>query len=338
MTYSKYTRHIILTLTGIMFLISGFAKLFPISSFEFQLVLKGFASWLTAPWLSRFLIGTELFLGFSLLTQQKYYVWFTRAAIMLLTIFSIYLVLDIIYNGGDKNCGCFGEVIRMSSPAALLKNILSIIILVPLVTRRNSSGRVCMVLPAVGSAFITLLLILVIVPVKKYNSPVKSISPQAIAIEIPNTKVKTVTDRFIHPDTLHNRTRQEPQPAHSVFSRFTSFSTGNINLDEGKKVVALLSLDCEHCLKAAQILHESQKADKAFPIFALFLGEQSQVADFMKQSGLSCPYMILDAQDFFPLLTKSPPRVCVLWNGNVIRNIESEEFEPIQLPKKWPIN
>ena len=48
---------------GILFLFSGIAKLFPIETFEFSLVSQGIAGWSIVPYLSRFIIAAEIFLG-----------------------------------------------------------------------------------------------------------------------------------------------------------------------------------------------------------------------------------------------------------------------------------
>ncbi len=56
-------------LTGALFVFSGISKLLPIESFEFTLVNQGITSWTIAPYLSRFLIGIEIFLGISFLLR-----------------------------------------------------------------------------------------------------------------------------------------------------------------------------------------------------------------------------------------------------------------------------
>ena len=88
---------------GCIFIFSGIVKLFPIEPFEFIIVKQGIAGWETVPYLSRLIIGFEIFLGFSLLQKSYIKKIFIPAAVILLAIFTLHL----FYRIHEKNSGGF---------------------------------------------------------------------------------------------------------------------------------------------------------------------------------------------------------------------------------------
>jgi len=107
----------------------------------------------------------------------------------------------------------------------------------------------------------------------------------------------------------------------SIFTKYTKFNTGTVDLNSGKKIVCLFSLDCEHCQEASRILHGLQKKHADFPgVYILASGDESDVENFFKEGGGKFPYFITPSEEFFPLLGKAdfPPRLVVLDNGNFL--------------------
>ena len=117
-------------LVSALFILSAAAKLYPspligISSFESKyLGIVGIEGDMSKV-ISRLLIGFEFTLGILILLPFYLKKLVIPAAIVLLSIFSIHLFVQVL--GGDaSNCGCFGELIPMTPLQALVKNILSI--------------------------------------------------------------------------------------------------------------------------------------------------------------------------------------------------------------------
>ena len=52
---------------GLVFIYSGYTKLYPIEPFEFTFVDLGIAGWKSAPFIARFMIGLEFLIGFLLI-------------------------------------------------------------------------------------------------------------------------------------------------------------------------------------------------------------------------------------------------------------------------------
>ena len=120
-------------LISALFLLSAFAKLYPTPMYgitkvfeEGQLIPMGFSEEL-APYISRFIIGSEFFLAIAILFNNYLKKIIVPLAFIMITVFSIHLSTQIF--GNSENCGCFGDLIPMTPLQALIKNILTLIIL-----------------------------------------------------------------------------------------------------------------------------------------------------------------------------------------------------------------
>ncbi len=109
--------------TGTLFLYSAYTKLYPVQSFEYTLADQAHLSHKAASIAARFFVGLEAGLGSLIMLhffgRRK---WVLKAAFLLVTIFSIYLIWLWITAGNNVNCGCFGDAIWMSPAASLAKN------------------------------------------------------------------------------------------------------------------------------------------------------------------------------------------------------------------------
>ncbi|MEE2699991.1 MAG: MauE/DoxX family redox-associated membrane protein [Bacteroidota bacterium] len=117
-----------------LFLLSAFSKLYPTPLYgitkvfeQGQLIPMGFSANF-APYFSRFIIGVEFFLAFAILQRNFLKKIVLPSTILLLTLFSLHLIYQVIL-GESENCGCFGELIPMTPLQALIKNIITIVVL-----------------------------------------------------------------------------------------------------------------------------------------------------------------------------------------------------------------
>ncbi len=348
-----------------LFILSAVAKMFPISAFEMDLVQKGITGWELAPFLSRALIGFELFLGLAFLQPHYLRKGVVPAAIALLAAFCIYLVYSIAVTGNSGNCGCFGQLIPMSPLEALIKNIITIGLLVWLYVLLPKVNQGRFAIPFIGALAIFGLMF-IITPYQAYNTLpsadegdpnrpgldtsftiVTTKTPAADTFEmVTPTKEDGVTTKpeiehskkgddghkTTSPINIPNTPKPDPiaKAKPSVFAKFTDFSTGRVNLDEGDKIVALLNLDCDHCIAAAKKMAESPVRSVFPPVYALFMGEKTEVPGFNKSTGTNFPYIIIDPYTFFPMLedAPSPPRIVYLRNGKIIGDWKGDEFDP----------
>ncbi len=110
------------------FIFSAISKLISIGVFEITLIDQGImANREAAAYFARFLIGIELSIGLLYLQPFNIKKIITPISFLLLLIFSGQLIYLMII-GDSSNCGCFGNIIKMSPVESLIKNILLIII------------------------------------------------------------------------------------------------------------------------------------------------------------------------------------------------------------------
>ena len=120
-------------LISALFFLSAFAKLYPTPLYgitkvfeQGQLIPMGFSAEASA-FLSRFIIGAEFFLAFTILFNNFLKKVILPISFLMISVFSIHLSTQIF--GPAENCGCFGELIPMTPVEALIKNIITLLIL-----------------------------------------------------------------------------------------------------------------------------------------------------------------------------------------------------------------
>lgn len=327
------------SLTGLLFLFSGVAKLLPLSAFEFQLVRDGLASWALVPFLSRGLIIGELSLGLCLTLQLNLRRLIIPAAGALLLFFSIYLFISLLTTGIQANCGCFGQVLPMSTLSALLKNI---VLLAVLAFSWRKVADIPVSIPALAIPLVICFFsVLLFFPARAYHQPETSaVIPEIIRKDTVIQIQLRPGQAYMEPskpklaaearDTNHIPTPREEKFT-SVYHRFETYNDGLHSPDEGNVLLALLSLDCDHCLHTATEIARLQQQQHFPRVLILFLGEQTEVPAFLSNSGIKGAYQCLGPADFFPLLQKNPPRVVLLRNGAVQQDWDGDSFSPEKL-------
>ena len=164
---------------GSLFILSAISKLFPIEAFDLAIVNQGITNWSLAPYLSRFIISVELFLGISFFVTPFVKKIAVPFSFLLLTVFCIHLIYLIATGSGSKNCGCFGELIPMSSLEALIKN-LALIFLLFLLHKYFQFEKKLNYSFAFAVFSIVFAGMFLIFQVKPYNIPPKDESPAQI--------------------------------------------------------------------------------------------------------------------------------------------------------------
>jgi hypothetical protein len=164
--------YLLQVILGVTFVFSAISKLIAPGLFELTIIEQGIiASREIASYLSRVLIIFELFLGLALL--QPYYLKKLVLPLSLLTLigFTVFLAFSV-FAGDSNNCGCFGEVLKMSPLQAIIKNIVLIAVgfFIYNSTKQNSTKLYIpslLLLFSIGIVFIT-------APIKSYEDLVFS--------------------------------------------------------------------------------------------------------------------------------------------------------------------
>lgn len=329
---------------SIVFLISSIFKLFPIEAFEANIVNQGITSWDYVPFLSRFIIGLEFSIGLLLLQKKYLKMVIIPLAIALLFAFSIHLTLIVMNFPDISNCGCFGEILPMSPLSALIKNIIFIFILIYIFLNvENIAGKVNIPLALSVFPIIAIFILYPIKPYAKYNeSNISAIDSSVIKKDLDTlnknldlTEKKQIATKDSVPESKTKKSAlDEFKKQKSIFSEFTDFNTGKIDLNDGIKIVALFSLECEDCRETCKKISTLAKKGLNVPLYILFLGEETQVKDFFDYAGKTYPYIVIEPQKFFPLIKGYPPRVCFMINGNIILDWGEKDFDLNKLEQK----
>ncbi len=146
---------------GAVFIFSAISKLLGVGLFEIAIVDQGLmATREQAAYPARLVIAFELFLGVSLFFPYYLKRFILPLAIVTLGAFTLLQVYQMTLGEQAQDCGCFGELVKMSSTESLLKNLLLLGISLWLfrTTREEKRAFVLPSLLAIGSAITVLLL------------------------------------------------------------------------------------------------------------------------------------------------------------------------------------
>lgn len=300
---------VIRVLVAAVFVLSAVAKLYPapalgIMTFERDYLGEVGLHGSLAKVMSRLLIGLEFSIAIFLLLPFYLKKIVFPVTIGILTIFSIHLAMQV-FGGDASNCGCFGELIPMTPLQALIKNILTIGLLVfPLLRlkdgfpERNNFSPLLII----GLAISLLMFILI---------------PQGSG-GVTNEGGETV----------------------SAETEFTKYFD---DINEGNKLLCFFSPTCEHCMETGKKLTElKQKYPGLMPeIRILFMdesdnGSAEEVKAYFEFIGAEYPYKVLTVDEYLPIffMDYNFPGVRYLYNGQeriFFEGIEGNEFNADKL-------
>jgi hypothetical protein len=284
--------HILRIIVGLIFVLSGLAKLYPIEPFEIIFVDLGVSNFLWAPFLARFIIGFELFLGLSILfnTWLKDIVY--KLALISLGVFTAYLIFLLVTVGNDVDCGCFGSFLKLSPIASILKNAVLIVLLL-FVKRRYHNSGVLFYLPI-------LFFILSISSTFLLNR-VGLHSLQGIEV---NEKV----DYSKLPNIYQNNEK--------------------VNFSHGKKMIAFFSNSCSHCINASRKFASIGKQTTINNLYYVVGAKtDSSLNDFLAISENTFPVIWMKTDAFFKYSGGRLPAIVYLEDGVIKKKWFGDLFD-----------
>jgi len=326
-----------------LFLVSAYGKIYPdpsaygtISMFEVkQLYPLGFnIEW--AKIFSRSLIGIEFGLGLLLLFPFDLKKMVIPAVVLMLGVFVVHLTIQIGVSGNKGNCGCFGALLPMTPLQAIMKNVLSIGLLLILWKRYDSK------LPEKSNLwFLTTILSLcmlfmfILIPTYKQVSahptaPTGASETGTTIGKIPQPKNGGNTTTIVtaiknQKDTIKSVSPKDLGPKQKLSGYAKYFA----NIDQGKKLICFFAPSCDHCRATAKQLTSMKNSTPDFPeLQILFMDEAAEeIPDFFKFAGASYNYKVLDIIEFWGVLggNRDVPGVAYLWNGNTVKFYHSPE-------------
>ncbi|GAB4206782.1 MAG: protein tlpB [Bacteroidia bacterium] len=288
MNIKKITGIISIVLIAATFILSAYLKLEPLEPFKFVLAKQlHIKSWWLVEVLSRLIIGTELFLGISLLSFIlskkiiRYTAWF-------LVILSVYLIYVWIFIGEAEDCGCFGEYLHLSIKESILKNIL--------------------------------LLALLYFAYKW--SPV-NIQFKYASFTVISTLILSLAFPWIFnaPDKMYENPYDNEKGKYLNVQILNKFNNGYPadSLKTGKKIVCFFSTSCKFCAYSAKKITLFQKNYHInLPVYYVFWGDDESLKRFWEKSeSFRFPYQLAQPDPFFALSGNQLPAIYFLENGIV---------------------
>jgi uncharacterized membrane protein YphA (DoxX/SURF4 family)/thiol-disulfide isomerase/thioredoxin len=327
----RYLPWSIRILIASLFIVSAYGKIYPdpsaygtISMFEIkQLYPLGFSiEW--AKIFSRSLIGIEFGLGALLLFPFDLNKRVIPALIAMLSIFVVHLIIQIITSGNSGNCGCFGALLPMTPLEAIMKNILSIGLLILLSKRYGKS------LPEKSNFWflttilsLSMLLMFVTIPTYKAAVQTQSSSNDKQPQPSKSTTQTMLIDSTSISDQKKDSTKvvapkpEGPKMKKSGYEKYFS------NINEGKKILCFFAPSCDHCRATAKQLTAMKNSIPGFPeMQILFMDEAAEeIPSFFEFAGATYNYKVMDIIEFWGALgnDREVPGVVYLWNGNVVK-------------------
>lgn len=267
---------ILSTSIAISFIFSAWAKIPELESFGWTIVETTFLNWTLSEWLARLLVGFELLLGIFYLFQFRIKSITFPWAVTTILLFSIYLMMVIWQRGNEGNCGCFGEVIRMTPLESLFKNgiLLSLLFIQYKLTKPWGFHKDQWIALALGIGA-------VLIPFLMYP-------PESIYLYKADANLKEPI-----PLSLLYETQKNTPPA--------------VELRQGKHILLFLSLSCHFCRKAARRLEIMKNEYPEIPFYAILNGDSSQLNSFLDETRLQqIPYSLFNGpKDFIAMNGKS---------------------------------
>jgi uncharacterized membrane protein YphA (DoxX/SURF4 family) len=285
---------------GLIFLYSGYSKLFPIESFEFTFVDIGVANWYVAPVLARLMIGFEFFIGLLLIANYRLRSFTLPVTALLLLIFIIYLGIQLSTTGNTGNCGCFGEGIRMTPWQGIIKNLVMIAV----------------------AALIYLL------------SPGWTTRYHALAVSLALVSLTTLPFLLNPVDYTYTSNNLDekvnyPLELNLLFEPEDSSKVEipSVELRKGKHIVAFLSLSCSHCRIAAKKFRLIRKNNPDIPVYFVLNGDKADYPAFIEDTGAdNIPYSYCLGKSFVQLSSAHLPRIYFLDNSIVVKKVDYFEL------------
>jgi hypothetical protein len=292
---------------GLLFIYSGYTKLYPIEPFEYTFVDLGIGNWALAPYIARFMIGLEFFLGLMLISNLYLKKITIKLTVATLLMFTAYLGFMILNEGNNSNCGCFGNAIAMTPFQAIVKNVimLGICFFIYKFHDGYTLGKMGSIL-----SFLFLATALAMPHILNY-----------VDLDYSQAYLKKPENNFtLELDTLYNNAYETTPPK---------------TLSKGKHVLAFMSLSCPHCRIAAKKIRLIHEKNPEISFYFILNGEKEKMKWFYLDTKTeNIPYTMLRARPFIYLAGTNLPTIYLVNNSTVEHWVNYMELDQAEV-EKW---
>lgn len=292
----KIINHILRILVGVVFILSGLAKLYPIEPFELIFVELGVADWVMAPFIARFIIAFEITLGLCIVFDLWLKNWIYKITLASLGVFTAYLIYTLIVKGNDTDCGCFGQFLSLTPLESIIKNVVLILMLLFIKRRHHNLGIVnWLIIPFLAIGFSSTFLL--------NRVGLQDMKAKEINMEVNYSGLPAL------------------------------YKTGKkIDFTKGKKFVAFLSHACSHCESVAHKLAYLQTQYDVSNFYVVLSSKhEKNIQVFLDKTKIDFPLIWMDNDDFFKYSGPRLPNIVYLEEGILKKRWIGEFFKVDEL-------
>lgn len=279
-------------LIGALFITTAVFKLLAIEEFELYIYSFGIFNFLLSTIVARLVIMAEMLFGICLMAKLMYkYVW--RLTMLMLVGFTLLLIYVAIFRN-DTNCHCFGEIVPLAPVKSIIKNVVTMLLMV--LIRKEKDYRFRGKVVVIVFAF----LVSIIVPFVVF--PMDAVINKLFA---PDGDIINV----------------------EAFTMFQEDSTmTDFDIHDGNYVIAVYSSGCKYCKMSAKItsmMMEQNGIDSTrFQIF--IYGDTAQIQEFLEETNTQkyTWHHIIDPYMALALGNGSFPVYYVTADGKVIKGLD----------------
>lgn len=290
--FLKITFFFICSLMGLVFLFSGYTKLYPIEPFEYTFVDLGIGGWRLAPFIARFMIGLEFLIGFLLIFGLYIRGFSIKLAIGSLIFFSAYLIIIMISSGNNGNCGCFGNAIVMTPLQALIKNAIMLV--------------VCFIILKYYEGF-------------NFRKVGKWLFGGLFLISFGLPHILNYVD-FSYSETYLTKKEDHYKLELDSVYKYAKIHKAPTTLSKGKHIISFMSLTCPHCRIAAKKMRLMKEKNPNISMYLILNGDYDKLQPFFEDTkARNIDYCVLNGKSFIYLGGLELPSIYLV-NNSVVEN------------------
>jgi hypothetical protein len=233
-------------------------------------------------------------------------VWLLRVALpavlAMLVVFTVYLVYQLITEGNDANCGCFGTYLEMNPAESIVKNVMMAGVAGWLLKTRVQWDLGPMP-PYVNDKYMGPAIVVLGLVMPFVLNPIGA-APQPKDYGAKYIGQQLALDALYGPDN--------PTPP-------------TVDLRKGKHILALMSLKCPHCKVAALKMNVMHRRAPQLPIYYVLRGKaEERLQPFLTETQhTDVPYTVYNGDAFFEISGGAVPAIYRLNNG-LVEGFENE--------------
>lgn len=294
-----------------LFLLGGISKLYNLELTELVVAESKLFSWSLVVIVAKLLASAEIMLGLLVLFNPFARNLAHKISLSVLSLFSVYLLWQIIFRSENEDCGCFPGLMTMSPTIALVRNILLLGLAFYLV-KKDERGIFNYAVPF--KIWIPVILVMFALPFVLYASSGSDNEEQDyLGKKVPYE----IMDN--HPKVLERKTKAD--------------------LNKGKYIVGFVSLTCPNCKLATKRLRILKDMYPSLPIVLVINGDKENFKSFFAYTGAqNFEYIHFNGgEDYARMSGVLLPNIIVTGNGIVKAKLGYNDLNETELGKYFEL-